>query len=147
MTIYRILADVIVAMHALYVGFVLLGIVAILIGALLGWGWVRNFWFRTVHFLMIAVVVFEAWLEIKCPLTTWEDRLREAAGETVSEGTFIGRCLHNLIFFDVPASSLSIFYVSFGALVLATLFLVRPRPPRVGSLAKFLKRARGPQQG
>ena len=116
-------------MHALYVGFVLLGIVAILVGAVLGWDWVRNFWFRTVHFLMIAVVVFEAWLGIKCPLTTWEDYFRAAAGETVSEGTFIGRCLHRLIFLDVPASSLTIFYVLFGALVLATLFLVRPRHP------------------
>ncbi|MGO8751728.1 MAG: DUF2784 domain-containing protein [Thermoguttaceae bacterium] len=143
MTMYRILADAVVAMHALYVGFVLLGIVAILVGAVLGWDWVRNFWFRTVHFLMIAVVVFEAWLGIKCPLTTWEDYFRAAAGETVSEGTFIGRCLHRLIFLDVPASSLTIFYVLFGALVLATLFLVRPRPPRTSPLARFLKPAKG----
>jgi hypothetical protein len=143
MAFYRILADAVVATHALYVGFVVVGIAAILVGALLDWGWVRNFWFRTVHFLMIAVVVFEAWLGIKCPLTTWEDYFREAAGETVSEGTFIGRCLHRLIFFDIPASSLTIFYVLFGAIVLATLFLVRPRPPRTGYLAKIFRPAGG----
>ena len=133
MTIYRILADVVVAMHALYVGFVVVGILAILIGALLDWEWVRNFWFRAVHFLMIAVVVFEAGLGIKCPLTTWEDYFRKAAGETVAEGTFIGRCLHRLIFFHVPNSVLTTSYVLFGAIVPATLFLVRPRPPRIGA--------------
>ena len=53
---------------------------AILAGIALRWAWVRNFWFRTIHLAMIAVVVAESLCGIVCPLTDWEDRLREAGG-------------------------------------------------------------------
>ena len=70
------------------------GLVAILLGGWRKWRWVRNFWFRLLHFLMIAVVVVESLVGIVCPLTDWEDALREKAGETVEQGTFIGRMVH-----------------------------------------------------
>ncbi len=75
---------------------------AILLGIVLKWRWVRNFWFRIIHLAMIATVVEKTILGVKCPLTEWEDQLREMAGETVEEGTFIGRMLHGILFWDVP---------------------------------------------
>src|SRR3954463_16636210 len=101
---YSLLADLVVAVHVAYVSFVLFGQLAICVGLLLRWGWVRNFWFRAGHFLAIAIVATEAILNIQCPLTTWEDRLRSLAGQEVAEGTFIGRCLHNLMFYNVEPS-------------------------------------------
>ena len=50
---------------------------------------------------MIATVVEESVLGVSCPLTDWEDMLREKAGETVQQGTFIGRILHKLLFWEV----------------------------------------------
>jgi hypothetical protein len=73
--LYRTLADVIVTVHFAYVAFVIVGLAFTLIGAALHWTWVRNFWFRIIHLLMIGIVVAEAWLGIVCPLTTWENRL------------------------------------------------------------------------
>ena len=91
MNVYRFLADAVVLVHLGYVAFVVLGMAAILAGVALRWPWVRNFWFRAVHFLMIAVVVAESLCGMLCPLTDWEDRLRELAGEPNEPGSFIGR--------------------------------------------------------
>ena len=76
MNVYGFLADVLVVIHAVWVGVVVFGLLAVLIGAWLGWQWIRDFWFRIVHLGMIGVVVFEAVLGIPCPLTTWEAGLR-----------------------------------------------------------------------
>src|SRR5260370_31564369 len=97
---YSLLADVVVAIHVAYVSFVLLGQLAICVGVVLRWGWVRNFWFRSAHLLAIAIVAMEAICNVQCPLTAWEDRLRTLAGQEVAEGSFIGRFLHNLMFFN-----------------------------------------------
>lgn len=127
-TFYSLLADLIVAVHVGYVSFILLGQVLILIGAALGWGWVRNRWFRVLHITAIVIVALEALANIACPLTVWEYQLRRSAGQTVAEGTFIGRCLHDLIFFDnLPPWVFTVAYVSFAGLVLATLIFIPPR--------------------
>jgi hypothetical protein len=130
MVIYRWLADAVVALHAAYVGFVIAGLLAVVVGYLFRWGWIRNPWFRWIHFLMIAVVVAESLLGITCPLTTWEDALRAEAGEEVSQASFIGRWANALIFYrDVPEWGFTVAYCVFGMLVLGTLALIPPRWP------------------
>jgi MFS family permease len=127
MATYRWLADAVVALHAAYVGFVIAGLLAVLVGFLFHWRWVRNFWFRWIHFLMITVVVVESLFGIKCPLTTWEEALRLKAGEEVSQATFIGRWANAMLFYQVPDWVFTIIYCVFGAMVLAVLVLVPPR--------------------
>jgi hypothetical protein len=129
MSAYRFLADLIVVSHAAYVGFVVFGLVAILLGGVLRWGWVRNFWFRLVHLLAIVVVAAEALLDIVCPLTTWERQLREAAGETVEDGSFVGHWVHELLFVEVPPWGLTLGYCLFALAVILTFVLVPPRRP------------------
>jgi polyferredoxin len=127
--VYRLLADFVVAIHFAYVAFVLVGAILVLVGALRHWAWVRNFWFRAIHLLMIGVVVGESFCNVLCPLTDWEDQLRELAGETVASGTFIGRLAHWLLFYDIPHSTLVVSYYLFGLAVLLTWLLVPPRWP------------------
>ncbi|HBO45805.1 MAG TPA: DUF2784 domain-containing protein [Planctomycetaceae bacterium] len=134
MSLYRLLADLIVVIHAGYVGFVVLGVPAILFGAWRGYGWARNFWFRGVHLLMIGVVALESIFGILCPLTEWEDQLRASAGQDVEEGSFIGRWTHELIFVDLSPGVLTACYCLFAAVVIGLLFLIPPRRPA------FLKR-------
>jgi hypothetical protein len=129
-TFYALLADAIVVVHAAYVGFVLLGELAIALGGLLRWAWVRNFTFRAVHLLLIGIVVVESLAGITCPLTNWEAGLRIRAGQSVEEATFIGRIVHWLIFCQAPEWAFTLAYCSFGALVAATLYWVPPRWPR-----------------
>ena len=73
-----------VAIHVGYVGYVVLGQLLIWVGWALGWKWVRNFWFRATHLLAIAVVAYEELMDIRCPLTVWEEHFRELAGQPVT---------------------------------------------------------------
>ena len=129
MSFYRFLADLVLAVHFAYVAFVVLGLVAILLGIVLRWRWVRNFWFRAVHFLMIAVVVVESLCGVLCPLTEWENSLRRLAGDSSAPGSFIGRWMGRIMFIDLPDSVLAACYCVFGAIVLITLIFAPPRWP------------------
>jgi hypothetical protein len=124
---YVILADLIVALHVAYVSFILFGQLAIVLGMVCRWRWVRNFWFRVAHFLAIAFVAFEAIIGMACPLTVWEDDLRRASGQDITEGTFIGRLLHDLLFYQAEPWIFTTAYVSFALLVLLTLVAAPPR--------------------
>jgi hypothetical protein len=127
---YRLLADLLVVFHCGYATSIVVGLALILLGGWRRWSWVRNFWFRLLHLLMIAVVVEESLLGVVCPLTDWEDRLREKAGETVEQGTFIGRMIHQLLFVDFSTATFTIAYCLFALLVLASFFFVPPRWPK-----------------
>ena len=132
MLLYRILADLMVAIHLAFAGFLVLGMAAILLGIVLKWQWVRNFWFRATHLLLIATVVVETLLGFTCPLTDWEDRLREKAGEAVQGGTFIGRMLHKFLFWNIWDESpraMTIVYCLLGLAILAAFFYAPPRWP------------------
>ena len=129
MFFYRFLADAVLLLHVAYVAFVVVGLAAILVGLACRWRWVRNFWFRAVHLLMIAAVAVESLLGILCPLTEWEDRLRELGGEANQPGSFIGRWLERLLFVDVSPGVLSACYCLFAFAVLLTLVLALPRWP------------------
>ena len=125
--LYGFWADLLVAFHVAYVSFIVLGQAAIVAGVLRGWEWVRNPWFRYAHLLAIAIVAFEALAGIDCPLTVWEDGLRGLAGQEVSAGSFVGRCLHDLIFYDFQPWALTTLHVGFACIVLITSLLAPPR--------------------
>jgi hypothetical protein len=129
MVAYRILADLIVILHAAYVGFVVLGLAAILIGVVLRWNWVRNFWFRAAHLAAIAVVAIKAIAGQVCPLTTLENALREMGGQTRYPGDFVGYWAHELIFFEGPPWVFTACYVVITLLVLALYLLAPPCLP------------------
>ena len=129
MVFYSFLADLVVALHFAYVGFVVIGMAAILLGIVLGWQWVRNFWFRAAHLATIGIVVVQAVSGVICPLTTLENYLLAKAGEATYERSFIGHWAHELLFYDIPFQAFTPYYCLFGAAVLATLVLAPPRWP------------------
>jgi len=132
---YRFLADVVVAIHALYVIFVVFGLVAILIGYARGWRWVRNLNFRILHLVAILFVCAESIIGIVCPLTTLENALRLGAGQNGYGSDFISYWLDRLIFYDFPPRVFTVVYLAFGFVVLSTLWLVpiQITKPRVSS--------------
>jgi hypothetical protein len=130
MILYRLAADAIVVVHAAYVAAIVAGLLLILAGAARGWRWTRNFWFRIVHFLMIAFVAAEALAGIICPLTDWEYRLRELGGEEGRPGSFIGRLVHGVLFWNPPQEVFRIGCCLFGLAVLAALYWSPPEWPR-----------------
>ena len=111
-------ADALLVLHAAIVAFVLLGQVAIMLGGWREWGWVRNRMFRWAHLLTIVVVVAQAWLGRLCPLTVWEQRLREAAGQATHDESFVGHWLSRWLYWDQPWWVFVLAYTGFAALVL-----------------------------
>ena len=120
---YGILADAVVAAHALYVAFVVLGFVAILVGYFLDWRWIRRPIFRILHLVAILFVLAETILGIDCPLTTLENALRTRGGRSVYQGQFIGHWLDRLIFYDFPMWVFVALYFSFSVMIVAMLWL------------------------
>jgi hypothetical protein len=140
--IYEILADATVAVHLAYMGYIVFGQLLIMIGWPLRWGWIRNPWFRLSHLAMILIVAVEALMGWRCPLTTWEEQLREAGGQVLAEEwkdghlytgqvegiSFTGRVLRRIQFAgnDCPDDLGKIYYTVAG-LVVATALLAPPR--------------------
>ena len=121
------LADVILAVHFLFVLFVVGSLPLIWAGAWRGWDFVRNRRFRFAHLGAILFVVGESLLGMVCPLTAWEDELRQAElHQTENSGSFIQRWLHHILFYDFPEGVLTTVYVLFALLVAATFRLVPP---------------------
>ena len=113
----RLLADLVLVMHVLFVGFVVVGLLLIVLGGFRGWNWVRNAWFRIAHLAGIGVVVLQAWLGVVCPLTTLEMWLRRQSGGAHYQGSFIEFWLKQLLYYDAPAWVFAAAYTLFGLLV------------------------------
>ena len=125
--LFSLAADSLLVTHAVFVLFVVLGLLLVLTGRLLCWQWIRNPWFRALHLLAIGVVVLQSWLGVVCPLTNWEMELRRRAGESIYDGSFVAYWLHRLLYYDAPLWVFAVCYSIFLALVLASWILVRPR--------------------
>jgi hypothetical protein len=119
-------ADLILVTHALFVAFVVLGLIAVPVGKYFRWRWVRNLRFRLIHLAAIGFVIGESWLGMICPLTEWENRAREAAGGETYSGSFIQHWLHEILFYDFTPWVFTVAYTVFGTLVLAAWVLVPP---------------------
>lgn len=130
---FRLAADVVLVVHTAFIGFVLFGLVVVLVGMPLKWQWTRNPWFRVAHLAAIAYVVFQAFFGLVCPLTTLENFLRlRGGGEAYDEGGFIQHWLHRLIFFDAEPWVFTLCYTAFGLLVAATMWWSPPQWRRRG---------------
>jgi len=127
---YQLAADVLLVVHALFVAFLVLGVMAIYLGLWLSWGWVRNSWLRLSHLASIAIVVFQAWAGMICPLTVWEMELRKLAGVSGQEryeGSFIQHWVQSILYYQAPEWVFVAVYTLFGGLIVASWFIVRPR--------------------
>lgn len=120
------IADLVLVVHAGFVGFVVIGQALILVGLVLRWGWVRNFRFRLAHLVCIVFVTVQTWAGLPCPLTVLENDLRARAGEAGYERGFIAHWLHELIFYDAPQRTFALAYTTFGLVVVATWVFGRP---------------------
>jgi len=127
---YSYLADVVVILHVAYVGYVVLGQLAIWLGWIFRRQWARNFWFRATHLLAILIVAVEAVMGWVCPLTRWEHQLRDLAGEPVRSGSFMARLSRDILFgMNCPEWGFNAMHIGCAVLVLGTFLLFCPRWP------------------
>jgi hypothetical protein len=127
--LYSFLADIVGLVHFAYVGFVVVGQLLILLGLGFGWRWIRDMRFRLLHLTMILIVALESLGHLMCPLTTWENNLRELAGQPVAGDSFVANLLNHVMFFNAIPYDHWIFkagYVSFAAIVVMTFIIAPP---------------------
>jgi len=86
--LYSILADIVVAIHFLFILFVALGALFVL-----KWPWVMYLHLPAAGWG--ALIMFMGWI---CPLTPLENRLRISAGEAGYSGGFIDQYLMPVIY-------------------------------------------------
>ena len=125
--LFTIAADIVLFLHVLVIIFNVFGLVLIFVGNALNWYWIRNPWFRLIHLFTICFVVLLSWLSFICPLTSIEMELRTRAGDITYPGSFISHWLESILYYQAPPWVFVVSYTIFGALVIMSWFLVRPR--------------------
>ena len=127
---YLFLADAIAVIHLGYVIYVILGFILIIVGIILRWKWIRNLSFRITHLLAIVGVAIEAILQINCPLTVLEFKLRYAPDFSNKKVSFVGTIIDSLLYYDAPGWLFATIYTAFAIMVIIT-FIIAP-PTRKG---------------
>src|SRR5262245_38522785 len=118
---YGVLADALAIFHYMFVAFVVLGELAILIGAAFRCRWARNPWFRWMHLAAIAFVAYEGMSAMECPLTTWERDLRVLANQPTYDGSFVANMVNKLMLNGIwEQATYDKIHIGFGVLVLLT---------------------------
>ena len=130
---HAVWADIILFIHALFIAFVVLSLILIVVGIIRKWHWTRSFWFRAANLLAIVIVAVNAWLGKICPLTIWENQMREAAGGDVYPSTFVGYYLQKVIYYDLPLWAFAIGYTFLAVIIVITWIVWPPRWPRFRS--------------
>ncbi|MGE3163538.1 MAG: DUF2784 domain-containing protein [Planctomycetota bacterium] len=124
---YAFWADVILMLHFAIVAGVVLGFAAIGVGSYLRRDWVRNFYFRASHVLVMGVVTVQSLLNIPCPLTVWEMGLRDLADEGgVYSESFVEHWVGKILYSLPPGAVVLIYCLLLVALVASWCFV----PPR-----------------
>ena len=126
-SIWLTLADIVLAVHAGYVMFVVGGQLLIVAGWIRGWMWTQRFAFRLLHLMAVGFVMLEAWIGAVCPLTLLENALRSKSDGTAYEQSFISHWLARLIFTSAPEWIFTLVYTSFTVVVLLTWLAYPPR--------------------
>ncbi|MDZ4328737.1 MAG: DUF2784 domain-containing protein [Pseudomonas sp.] len=121
--LYRIAADGLVLFHLLFILFVLFG-------GLLVLRWHHLIW---LHLPATAWGVCVEFFHLFCPLTDWENRMRQAAGQTGYGGGFIEHYVWPVIY---PAGLTPAIQLGLGSVVLALNVLVYLRLFRLRKLRR-----------
>jgi hypothetical protein len=115
----------ILTFHLAIIVFNVAGCVLIPVGAWRRWRWVREFRFRLVHLLSLAIVALQALLGRACFLTIWQG---DASGASHVQPLIAG-WINRLVYWPLPLWVFAVAYAVVFAYVIALWVCVRPRVP------------------
>jgi hypothetical protein len=98
MTLPELWADLVMVVHAVFSLFVVAGLIFILTGLLLRWNWINHRRFRVIHLTATLVVVVRVWLEVPCPFSVVEDRLRAKSSASCAVAPAFHDFFHRMAF-------------------------------------------------
>jgi Protein of Unknown function (DUF2784) len=126
-----ILAEAILAAHLAIILFNLFGLIAVPLGAVWRWQFVRVRWWRLLHLVSLAAVAAQAVFGHACILTIWQAALTGATGRSPP---LIMGWVNRVIYWPLPLWIFAAFYLLVFGYALALLWLVPPAAPHPGSL-------------
>jgi len=106
------LALAVLAVHVAVIAFNVFGLIAIPLGSLFDWRFVRVFWWRALHLALLAVLVLQALFGRPCFLTLWQAALEQDA--LASREPLIPRFVESVIFWPLPIWFFAALYVAVG---------------------------------
>ncbi len=127
-----LLAEAVLAAHLAIILFNLFGLVAVPMGAALGWRFVHIAWWRVLHLVLLAAVAAQALAGRACLLTIWQSAL---AGDTARPAPLIMSWVDRLIYWRLPVWVFAALYVAVFGYALALLWLVPLRRAGRGNFA------------
>ena len=131
---YKIIADIIVVLHFIWIIFMLLGFFLTICGFFRKKYF--DYWlFRTLHLLGILFVGILTVLQRFCPLTILENLSRARySPESTYPGSFIVHYIENLVYPDINQTLLRLGTV-FAAIFILVVYIIKP-PARIRNLLK-----------
>jgi len=136
-----ILAEAVLAAHLAVILFNVFGLIAVPLGAVCGWRFVRVRWWRLLHLVSLAAVAAQAVFGRACILTIWQAAL---TGEPGRPTPLIMGWVNRVIYWPLPLWVFAAFYLLVFGYALALLWLVPPAAPHPGPLAASGARELGP---
>lgn len=119
------LAWLVLSVHLAIILFNVAGLVLIPLGAWRQWRWVRGFWWRLIHVLVLAIVAAQALAGRACFLTIWQAGL----SNTLRPRPLIATWVDHLIYWPLPLWFFTVLYVAVWGYVLYLWWRVPPRVP------------------
>jgi Protein of Unknown function (DUF2784) len=120
------LAQAILAVHIAIAGFVIFGIVAIPLGARLGWQFVYNFWWRLIHVGAMGIIALQKLMGNSCFLSVWEFRLVDIASKIPHPTPVFQTIGEHVLYWNLPLWFFAALYTALFVFVVLMWFIVPP---------------------
>ncbi len=121
------LAQTVLAIHILIAGFIVFGIIAIPLGARLGWPWIHIFWWRLLHIAAMGIVAAQKLMGNSCFLSTWEFHLVSIAREVPHHTPVFQSLGEHVLYWNLPLWFFACLYTALFVFVIALWFITPPR--------------------
>lgn len=125
-----VLAQAVLAVHMAIAAFIVLGTIAIPLGARFGWVIVRMFWWRLAHLIAMGAVALQKLLGDSCFLSVWERHLVDIASEIPHRPPTFQSFGEHVLYWNLPLWFLSVLYSLMFVFVAIMWFVVPPRQKR-----------------
>ncbi len=121
----RALAWIVLAIHVAVIAFNVAGLVLIPLGAWRQWRWVRGFWWRLAHLLILATVAVQALAGRACFLTLWQSEL---TGNGHPQ-PLVAAWIDTVIYWPLPLWFFTVLYIAVWLYVAILWWRIPPRLP------------------
>jgi hypothetical protein len=120
------LAQFVLTVHAIVALFVVLGMIAIPLGARLRWPIVYSIWWRGAHLGIVILIALQKVLGQTCFLSVWEFDLLDRAGRAAGQMPAAQSLLTHVMHWDMPLWFFTALYLAVLAYTLLMWYLVPP---------------------